>query len=169
MVLFTGTNLHLAVLVPTANSWPEGRASIGAIALAVDAANAQAAPPGSTRAVRGGTVTYSWKEVGCEPSAALEALTRILHEGPVDAVIGPDCSAACESTAILTAGLDIPQISYSCSSIALSDKKTYPTVRLTITVTGTARTTLTVVLVFRMLARGSLFERRRVTQAGCQQ
>jgi ABC-type branched-subunit amino acid transport system substrate-binding protein len=124
------------VLVPTADSWPEGRASIGAIALAVDAGNAQAGPPGSTRAVRGGTVTYSWKEVGCEPSAALEALTRILDEGPVDAVVGPDCSVACESTAILTAGLDIPQISYSCSSIALSDKKTYPTVRLPIAVTG---------------------------------
>ena len=40
MVLFAGTNFHLAVLVPTADSWPEGRASIGAIALAVDAANA---------------------------------------------------------------------------------------------------------------------------------
>ena len=139
MALFAGTNLHLAVLVPTADSWPEGRASIGAIALAVDAANAQAVQPGSLRAVRGGMMTYSWREADCEPSAAVAALTRILDEGPVDAVIGPDCSVACESTAILTAGLDIPQISYSCSSIALSDKKIYPTVRLTIavSVTGT--------------------------------
>ena len=128
---FAGTNLHLAVLVPTADSWPEGRASIGAIALAVDAANAEAGQPGSVRAVRRGEIAYSWREVDCEPSAALAALARILDEGPVDAVIGPDCSAACESTAILTAGLDIPQISYSCSSIALSDKRMYPTVRLT--------------------------------------
>jgi ABC-type branched-subunit amino acid transport system substrate-binding protein len=144
VVVFAGTDLHLAVLVPTANSWPEGRASIGAIALAVDAANAQAGQPGPGRAVRGGKVAYSWREVECEPSAALAALTHILDEGPVDAVIGPDCSAACESTAILTAGLDIPQISYSCSSIALSDKKTYPTVRLTIAVTGTVRTRIAV-------------------------
>ena len=129
--------------MPTANSWPEGRASIGAIALAVDAANAQAGQPGSVRAVRGGEITYSWREADCEPSAALSALTRILDEGPVDAVIGPDCSAACESTAILTAGLDIPQISYSCSSVTLSDKKTYATVRLTIAVMGTARAWLT--------------------------
>ena len=141
---FAGTNLHLAVLVPTADSWPEGRASIGAIALAVDAASAQAGQPGSVRTVRRGKVTYSWREVDCEPSAALAALTRILDEGPVDAVIGPDCSAACESTAILTAGLDIPQISYSCSSIALSNKKTYPTVRLTFAVAGSARTWLAV-------------------------
>ncbi len=136
VVLFAGTNLHLALLVPTADSWPEGRASIGAIALAVDAANPHAGQPGSVRAVRRGKITYSWREVACEPSAALAALTHILDEGPVDAVIGPDCSVACESTAILTAGLDIPQISYSCSSIALSNKKTYPTVRFTIPVTG---------------------------------
>ena len=88
-------------------------------------------------------ITYSWREADCEPSAALAALSQILEEGPVDAVIGPDCSVACESTAILTAGLDIPQISYSCSSVTLSDKKTYPTVRLTIAVMGTARAWLT--------------------------
>ena len=122
--------------MPTANSWPAGRDSIGAIALAIDAANAQADQPGSTRAARGGKITYSWREVDCDSSAAISALTRFLDEGPVDAVIGPDCSVACESTAILTAGLDIPQISYSCSSIALSDKQTYPTVRLPIAVTG---------------------------------
>ena len=83
MVLFAGTNLHLAVLVPTANSWPEGRASIGAIALAVDAANAQAVQPGSLRAVRGAEITYSWREADCEPSAAVAALARILDEVPV--------------------------------------------------------------------------------------
>ena len=168
---FAGTNVHLAVLVPTAISWPEGRASIGAIALAVDAANAQADQPGSLRAVRRGKITYSWREVDCEPSAALAALTRILDEGPVDAVIGPDCSVACESTAILTAGLDIPQISYSCSSIALSDKQTYPTVRLAVAVTSTAHTTYgsRLNILLRMLVCGSLFVRRRATQAGCQQ
>ena len=166
---FAGTNLHLAVLVPTADSWPEGRASIGAIALAVDAANAQADQPGSERAIRGGKITYSWREVDCEPSAALAALTRILDEGPVDAVIGPDCSVACESTTILTAGLDIPQISYSCSSIALSDKKTYPTVRLTLTFAGSRVLGLRLNRLLRMLVRGSLFARRRATQAGCQQ
>ena len=103
LVLSAGTNLHLAVLVPTAKSWPDGRASIGAIALAVDAANAQAGQLGPVLAVRRGKVAYSWREVECEPSAALAALTHILDEGPVDAVIGPDCSVACESTAILTA------------------------------------------------------------------
>jgi hypothetical protein len=121
-----GADLHLAVLVPTADSWPEGRASIGAISLAIDVANSQARPPGW------GKITWSWKEVDCDRSKALAALSQILEEGPVDAVIGPECSVACESTAILTSARDIPQVSYRCSSsVALSDKTTYPTVRRT--------------------------------------
>jgi hypothetical protein len=172
VVLFAGTNFHLAVLLPTANSWPEGRALIGAIALAVDDANAQAGQPDPVRAVRGGNVTSSWREADCEPSAALAALTHILDEGPVDAVIGPDCSVACESTAILTAGLDIPQISYSCSSIALSDKKTYPTVRLNHRCHGPRAPRILgsrLNILLRMPVFRSLFVRRRATQAGCQQ
>ena len=143
-VWHSGTDLHLAILVPTAESWPEGRASIGAISLAIDALNAQAKGALLGLMIRRRNITYRWKEVDCDRSKALAALSQILEEGPVDAVIGPDCSAACESTAILTAGLDIPQISYSCSSIALSDKRMYPTVRLTFAFAGSARTWLAV-------------------------
>ena len=123
----SGTNLHLAVLVPTADSWPEGRASIGAIALAIDAVNAHGL---LGPMIRRSKITYSWKEVDCDRSKSLAALSQILEQGPVDAVIGPHCSVACESTAILTSARELPQISYSCSSAALSDKETYPTVRL---------------------------------------
>jgi hypothetical protein len=129
-VWHSGTDLHLAILVPTAESWPEGRASIGAISLAIDEVNAQAQGALLGPMIRGRNITYSWKEVDCDRSKALAALSQILEEGPVDAVIGPDCSAACESTAILTSGRELPQISYSCSSAALSDKTAYPTVRL---------------------------------------
>ena len=130
LVLSAGTNLHLAVLVPSANSWPEGRASIGAISLAIDVVNAKAQDALHGSMIRGRKITYSWRELDCDRSKALAALSQILEEGPVDAVIGPDCSAACESTAILTSASELPQISYSCSSAALSDKTTYPTVRL---------------------------------------
>jgi ABC-type branched-subunit amino acid transport system substrate-binding protein len=122
--LIAGTDRHLAVLVPTKEAWSEGRASIGAIVLAVDDANTQALIG------RGwGNLTYSLEEVNCDRSGAIAALTRMLEDGPVDAVIGPDCSAACESTAYLTAGRDIPQISYACGSMDLSDKTKFPTVR----------------------------------------
>ena len=119
-------DIHLAVLVPTSKAWPEGRASIGAVVLAVDDANAQAGQAGS---IGRGNLTFSVEEVECDRSGAIAALTRMLEDGHVDAVIGPWCSAACESTAYLTAGRDIPQISYSCNSAELSDKTKFPTVR----------------------------------------
>jgi hypothetical protein len=115
-------DLNLAVLLPTWNSWPEGRASIGAIALAVDFVNNQ------TDLLGGKKVVYSWQAIDCNPSQAIASLTRMLEERPVDAVIGPDCSVACESTAYLTSGRDIPQISYSCSADSLSDRAKFPSV-----------------------------------------
>ena len=117
-----GSQLHLAVLVPTAKSWPEGRASVGAIALAVDNVN-------SRDQLGGGRIEYSTMEVDCDRFQAGAELTKMLAEGQVDAVIGPDCSMACESTAYITASRGIPQISYSCSSSELSDKSKFPTVR----------------------------------------
>jgi ABC-type branched-subunit amino acid transport system substrate-binding protein len=73
--------------------------------------------------------SYRLAEVECDRFQAGAALTKMLDEGPVDVVIGPDCSLACESTADITAVRSIPQISYSCSSAALSDKSRFPTVR----------------------------------------
>ena len=147
--VLAGTNLHLALLVPTADSWPEGRASIGAISLAIDVVNAESHGALRGSMIRGRKITYSWKEVACDRSKALAALSQILEEGPVDAVIGPDCSAACESTAILTSALELPQISYSCSSAALSDKTTYPTVRLAPRLRVRVTETLCIVLAAR--------------------
>jgi len=166
-VWHSGTNLHLAVLVPTADSWPEGRASIGAVSLAIDAANAHGL---LGPMIRGSKITYRWKEVGCDRSKALAALSQILEEGPVDAVIGPGCSAACESTAILTSARDVPQISYSCSSAALSDKTTYPTVRLTCgpRVRITVHYARNSAVSSRTIWFGSLFARHRAIQAGSQ-
>ena len=111
--------LHLAVLLPTASSWTEGRASAGAISLAVADAN-------SRFPVK---LAYKWKAVDCDATQATAAISLMLQDDVVDAVIGPDCEDSCESSAYLTAGRNIAQISYSCSSDLLSDKKKYPTVR----------------------------------------
>ncbi len=69
-----------------------------------------------------------WEQVGCDGTQATAAIARMMQAGIVDAVIGPDCEASCELSAAFTAGYNIAQISYSCSSDLLSDKKTYPTV-----------------------------------------
>ena len=115
--------LRLAILVPTVSSWPDGRASVGAISLAVEDANRRADLLGGRRLV------FQWREVECDASNAPAAIGLMLQKGPIDAVVGPDCSLSCESTAHLTAGLNIPQISYSCTSPGLSDKDVFPTVR----------------------------------------
>jgi ABC-type branched-subunit amino acid transport system substrate-binding protein len=110
--------LNLAVLLPTSNSWAEGRASAGAISLAVADANKKFPVK----------VSFVWEAVDCESNLAVAAISRIIQGNVVDAVIGPDCEASCESLAYLTAELDLPQISYSCRSDLLSDKSKYPTV-----------------------------------------
>jgi hypothetical protein len=105
--------------VPTASSWPEGRASAGALSLAIADASEKFAVK----------LSYVWEEVDCDGMQATSAISRMLQDDIVDAVIGPDCEAACESSAYVTSGRDIAQISYSCSSDLLSNKKQYPTVR----------------------------------------
>jgi ABC-type branched-subunit amino acid transport system substrate-binding protein len=67
-------------------------------------------------------------EADCSAPAALASLSKLLEEGPLAAVIGPGCSVACEATGFLTAGRDLPQISYGCLSPSLTDKDAYPTV-----------------------------------------
>ena len=111
--------LHLAVLLPTASSWAEGRASAGAISLAVADANRKFPVK----------LSFVWKEVDCDAAQVTAVITRMVQDDIVDAVIGPDCEASCESSAYLTAGRNLAQISYSCCSDLLSNKETYPTVQ----------------------------------------
>ena len=66
---------------------------------------------------------------------ALNASVKLLRtledeakNGGIDAVIGPACSRACESTAVLTGARNLPQISFGCQSTTLSSKDQYPTV-----------------------------------------
>ena len=110
--------LNLAVLLPTASSWAEGRASAGAISLAVADANKQFPVK----------VSFVWEEVDCDDMQATAAISRMMQAGIIDAVIGPDCEASCENSASFTAVQNIAQISYSCSSDLLSDETKYPTV-----------------------------------------
>ena len=45
----------------------------------------------------------------------------------LDGIIGSACSMACVPVALMTAAWNIPTVSYSCMSSALSDKDAYPT------------------------------------------
>ena len=110
--------IRLAVLLPTVDSWPELIPSAGAISLAVADANEKFP----------GKLSYVWEQVGCDGTEATAAIAGMMQAGIVDAVIGPECEASCETSGVFTAGHNILQISYGCSSDLLSDKNKYPTV-----------------------------------------
>ena len=110
--------LRLAVLLPTASSWQTMRASAGATSLAVADAN-QKFPV---------KVSFRWEEIDCDEMQATAVISRMLQENIVDGVIGPDCEASCEPSASFTAGRDLVQISYSCSSDLLVNRERFPTV-----------------------------------------
>jgi hypothetical protein len=80
LYLCAAETIRLAVLLPAAGSWPAGRASVGAIQLAVNEANDERA---------GKKISYSYKEIDCDQGEALASLFQLLEDGPVDAVIGP--------------------------------------------------------------------------------
>ena len=118
-----GHTLHLAVLIPTAEERPEFAGTLGAVSLAVKAANDRfSILNAATR------LEVHLRETECDYSKSVATLSMIMEEFPVDGVIGPHCSKACASTADLANGRDVPQISYSCAAAELSDKTRYPTV-----------------------------------------
>ena len=45
----------------------------------------------------------------------------------LDGIIGAACSVVCQPVSLLTAALNIPTVSYICTSSALSDQYKYPT------------------------------------------
>ena len=104
--------------MPKFATWPEMTPSAGAISLAVADANEKFA----------GKLSYVWEQVDCDGTQATAAIARMMQAGIVDAVIGPQCEASCETSGAFTAGHNIAQICYGCSSDLLSDKKKYPTV-----------------------------------------
>ena len=118
--------LRVAVFVPTRAAWPEGWVASGALRMAVDEVNRRSELLGGLK------LQVAEKAVDCDSSSASAGLRALLEDGPVDAVIGPWCSLGCESSAYITGGLNIVQISYSCTSPVLSEKDTFPTVTLPI-------------------------------------
>ena len=109
--------IHFALLMPVSGSWDGGLRIAGAAALAVERVNAD------KNLLPGRVLEYSWADSGCSAKQGLKAMGELLGgESRISAVIGPACSSACEVTSQLTAGQDIPQISYGCTSPTLSDK-----------------------------------------------
>ena len=99
------------------DGWVGGPKIAGAAALAVARVNAD------KTLLPGRRLRYTWADSGCSSTQGLEAMGTLLGgKSTINAVIGPGCSAACEVTSHLSAGQNIPQISWGCTSHVLSDK-----------------------------------------------
>ena len=105
-------------------SWDGGKRVAGAAALAVERVNANEA------LLPGRRLEYGSADSGCSAQQGLAAMGELLGgASTVDAVIGPACSEACEVSSYLSGGQGIPQISWGCTAVSLSNKEKYRLVR----------------------------------------
>ena len=101
-------------------AWPGGPRVAGAAALAVERVNAD------KTLLPGRVLEYSWADSGCSAKQGLAAMGKLLQDdNRISAVIGPACSSACKVTSYLSGGQQVPQISWGCTSAALSNKAEY--------------------------------------------
>ena len=117
MFPFAAEPIRLALLLDMTGAFSPGSQIAGAAVLAVEQVNAD------DNLLPERVLAYTWSDSGCSAKQGLKAMGELLGgESRIDAVIGPGCSAACEVTSHLSAGRNIPQISWGCTSHILSDK-----------------------------------------------
>ena len=116
----TDQPIHVVLLIPFEGGWNPGPRIAGAALLAVERVNAD------KTLLHGRQLEYSLADSGCSAQQGLAAMGELLQNiSTVDAVIGPACSSACEVTNYLSGGQGIPQISYACTAVSLSNKEKY--------------------------------------------
>lgn len=113
-------NIHLGVMLPTSRpGFSElGRALELVIAPAIQHVYNHSRLSGQWN------ITYTVKDSACHKTVAI-GKTYELHTA--DAFIGPACSDSCLSAGLLASYWNKPMISYSCSSVELSNRLFYPT------------------------------------------
>ena len=113
-------NIHLGVMLPTSR---DGFSELGrALELAI--APAIQHVYNHSRLSRQWNITYTVKDSACHKTIAV-GKTYELHTA--DAFIGPACSDSCLSAGLLATYWNKPMISYSCSSVELSNRMFYRT------------------------------------------
>jgi ABC-type branched-subunit amino acid transport system substrate-binding protein len=123
---FAAANIvRVGILLPLSGSWPKGdqrgRTIAGAAMLAVQDVNSDLS------LLDGKVLEYSGEDSGCGSLESMAATNKILlRNGQLDAMIGPACSSACESSAYLLRDRAIPQISFGCTESSLA--KNFPMV-----------------------------------------
>ncbi len=63
----------------------------------------------------------------CEPRRGMQMAVDLWHSEDLDVIIGSSCSVVCQPVSLLAAAWGLPVVSWSCSSLSLSNKQAYPT------------------------------------------
>ena len=118
--LVTSETVHIGILLPLSRP---GFSELGRnLQLAVNPAIQDVYNHNTLK--RDWNITYTIKDSGCHKTLAV-GRTYELHNA--DVFIGPACSDSCLSAALLASYWNKPMISYSCSSVELSNRGNFPT------------------------------------------
>jgi hypothetical protein len=76
-------SIRIGILLPMSGEWTAGRTIAGATSLAVERINRDA------RLLGGRTVEFTWLDGACNASQSLAAMTELLTDAQLGAIIGP--------------------------------------------------------------------------------
>ena len=113
------SEVTLGFLSPMTSGLVNGALFSGALPIVVDHINNRSDILPST------TIKFLYENTDCHATTGLGAAVKLFNK-KVDVFVGPGCSAACVIVGRLSTAEKIPMFTYSCSSIELANKKTYP-------------------------------------------
>ncbi|XP_031553753.1 guanylate cyclase 32E-like [Actinia tenebrosa] len=115
--------VKLGVLLPWSGSWPLAQRMAEVIPRTIEDINRNKSLLGNNN------LTFVWRDTRNQASQGLWAMVDLWKNENllVDAFIGPVFSVICEPCGLLAERLNLPMISWGCSSQRLSNKNLYPT------------------------------------------
>lgn len=113
------SEVTVGFLTPMTSQLVRGAQFSGALPIAIDSIN------NNSNILPNTTINFLYEDTDCDATTGLGAGVKLFNK-KVDVFIGPACSAACVIVGHLSTVEKIPMFTYSCSSIDLANKKTYP-------------------------------------------
>ena len=116
--------LNIGVLLPYTRGWPVGFKIASGVILGLEELQNRDLLPNVN-------ITWEWRDTHCAAqqgvSAAVDLYQSLQAYGGIDAFIGGGCSTVCQPVGLFSGSINIPQISFGCTSPTLSDKSTFTT------------------------------------------
>ena len=113
------SEVTIGFLTPMTSQLVRGAQFSGVLPIAIDRIN------NNSDILPNTTIKFLYENTDCDATIGLGAGVELFNK-KVDVFIGPACSAACVIVGHLSTVEKIPMFTYSCSSIDLANKKTYP-------------------------------------------